>query len=100
GIAQGGTTLKKVLANNATLVFDCDGVVLDSNRVKTEAFYQVALPYGEAAAQAFVAYHTANGGISRYKKFAHFLHEIVPQLAEHSSGPTLDEMLADYAAQV
>jgi len=83
-----------------TLVFDCDGVVLDSNRVKTEAFYQVALPYGEAAAQAFVAYHTANGGISRYKKFAHFLSEIVPALAELSTGPTLDEMLADYAAKV
>ncbi|NLC22432.1 MAG: HAD family hydrolase, partial [Halomonadaceae bacterium] len=28
-----------------TLVFDCDGVVLDSNRVKTEAFYQATLPY-------------------------------------------------------
>lgn len=40
-----------------TLVFDCDGVVLDSNKVKTEAFYQATLPYGEAAAQAMVDYH-------------------------------------------
>jgi phosphoglycolate phosphatase-like HAD superfamily hydrolase len=79
-----------------TLVFDCDGVVLDSNRVKTEAFRQAALPYGEGAAQALVDWHTANGGISRYRKFAHFLQDIVPG----RDGPDLDALLAAYAAAV
>lgn len=88
------------ITHYATLVFDCDGVVLNSNRVKTEAFRQVALPYGEAAADAFVAYHMANGGISRYKKFAYFLDVIVPSLADLSGGATLDEMLTAYADKV
>ena len=66
----------------STLVFDCDGVVLDSNKVKTEAFYQATLPYGKSAAQAMVDYHVANGGVSRYKKFTYFLQQIVSSYAE------------------
>lgn len=79
------------------LVFDCDGVVLDSNKVKTEAFYRAALPYGEEAAQALVQYHVQNGGISRYVKFATFLSEIVPPGV---SGPSQEELLANYARHV
>ncbi|MFH7588150.1 HAD family hydrolase, partial [Oceanimonas smirnovii] len=65
--------MKHPVTDYVTLVFDCDGVVLNSNKVKTEAFYKAALPYGEAAAQAMVDYHVAHGGVSRYKKFAYFL---------------------------
>lgn len=80
-----------------TLVFDCDGVILDSNKVKTEAFYCAALPYGELAAQALVDYHTAHGGISRYKKFAFFLENLVPNHAEDVQGPGLEQLLESYA---
>lgn len=80
-----------------SIVFDCDGVVLDSNKVKTEAFYNAALPYGKAAADRLVAYHKVNGGISRYKKFEFFLREMVPGDAE---GPGLHQLLANYAAEV
>ncbi len=83
-----------------TLVFDCDGVVLDSNKVKTQAFYQAALPYGEAAAQALVDYHVSHGGISRYKKFAIFLEKIVPQYAPETEGPNLEKLLENYANYV
>lgn len=85
------------LADYTTLVFDCDGVLLDSNRVKTEAFHQAALPYGEAAANALVAYHVTNGGISRYTKFAYFLDYIVPNLAPDAAGPDLQSLLKNYA---
>ncbi|WP_444989128.1 HAD family hydrolase [Halomonas mongoliensis] len=83
-----------------TLVFDCDGVVLDSNKVKTEAFYQATLPYGEAAAQAMVEYHVANGGVSRYKKFAHFLEQIIPAHADLQHGPDMEALLQAYAGHV
>ncbi len=81
----------------ATLVFDCDGVILDSNRVKTEAFRQAAMPYGEAAADRLVAHHTAHGGVSRYRKFEHFIAEIVEPGCE---GPGLEALLERYAAAV
>lgn len=80
-----------------TLVFDCDGVVLDSNKIKTRAFYLATLPYGEEAAQAMMAYHVANGGISRYHKFAYFLDKIVcSQAREHE----LQILLDTYASHV
>lgn len=79
-----------------TLIFDCDGVVLNSNKVKTDAFYQVTLPYGEAAASEMVRYHIANGGISRYKKFTYFLDHIAPVFAEREPS-TLQELLHEYA---
>jgi len=83
-----------------TIIFDCDGVVLHSNRVKTNAFYQTALPYGERAAKAMVDYHVNNGGVSRYRKFAHFLDEIVPLHAPNSEGPGLEGLLERYAEEV
>jgi phosphoglycolate phosphatase-like HAD superfamily hydrolase len=79
-----------------TLVFDCDGVVLNSNKVKTAAFYHAALPYGNQAAMALVDYHVANGGISRYKKFEWFLNNIV----EKNFGPSFEDLLNSYAKEV
>jgi phosphoglycolate phosphatase-like HAD superfamily hydrolase len=60
------------------LVFDCDGVILDSNRAKTEAFRAVACAeYGAQAAEGLVSHHVANGGVSRYRKFEHLLGTIL-----------------------
>lgn len=88
--------MKLPMSGYSTLVFDCDGVVLDSNEVKTRAFYKTTLPYGESAAQAMVDHHVANGGISRYKKFAFFLDEI----ACGRNGPGLNSLLDTYASHV
>ncbi|WP_144967219.1 HAD family hydrolase [Pseudomonas sp. DE0010] len=85
------------LTKYATLVFDCDGVLLDSNKVKTQAFYQAALPYGEKAANALAAYHIANGGVSRYQKFSYFLEHIV---AEPLKELKLEDLLRSYAEHV
>ena len=88
----------------ASNVFDCDGVILDSNRIKTEAFRIAALPWGADAAEALVAHHVANRGISRHRKFAYFLETILPQFAPTAipgvNGPGLDELLVSYAEAV
>ena len=84
------------MLNYSTFVFDCDGVVLNSNKVKTAAFRQAALPYGEDAADALVQYHVSNGGVSRYLKFEYFLENIV----NGRRGPDLAQLLEVYAAAV
>lgn len=88
----------------SSIVFDCDGVLLDSNRIKTEAFRIAALPWASDAAEALVAHHIANGGISRHRKFAYFLETILPKHAPNAvpgiDGPGLDELLASYALVV
>lgn len=62
-----------------TWIFDCDGVLLDSNRLKSEAFYTAAKPYGEAAARALEAYNKTHGGITRQAKFRHLFESILGQ---------------------
>ena len=78
-------------------VFDCDGVILDSNQVKTQAFYRAALPYGETVAQSLVDYHIQNGGISRYRKFEYFLQNIIGVGIDQKP---LNELLSTYGAHV
>jgi len=75
-------------------VFDCDGVVLDSNVVKTEAYFRTAKNLGatDAQAQALVDYHVKLGGISRYHKFDYYLREIVLQpVTDEAIQALLDE---------
>ena len=87
-----------VLTDYVTWIFDCDGVLLNSNRVKTEAFYRAAEPYGVDKAKALVDYHVKNGGISRYVKFQTFLAEIVGRDAP--SEEELKPLLERYASYV
>lgn len=80
-----------------TLVFDCDGVVLNSNQLKTEAYYRVAVGFGanDDQAQALVDYHVRLGGISRFIKFRWFLDEVLHQPVTEASMNTLLESFAD-----
>lgn len=84
-----------------TIIFDCDGVILNSNKVKTEAFYNTALQFGRAAAERLVKYHIERGGISRYEKFQWFIDSLTEDdLSQSESEPNLDSLLATYASEV
>ncbi|MBV1952500.1 MAG: HAD hydrolase-like protein [Cycloclasticus sp.] len=85
------------LSQYKTLVFDCDGVVLNSNKVKTQAFYDSTLVYGVDKAKAMVDYHVKNGGISRYFKFEYFIKEV---LGKGNNDVLLAEILERFAALV
>lgn len=80
-----------------TFVFDCDGVVLNSNAIKTSAFHSVAMEYGIDKANALVEYHVHNGGISRYRKFDFFLRKIV---SVEVTLLAIDALVSKYAEQV
>ena len=51
------------------IVFDCDGVILESVDAKTKAFGQVGALFGEEARDRLTLYHALHGGVSRYEKF-------------------------------
>ena len=61
------------------IVFDFDGVILESAKIKTEAFADVVKDYPKQQAEAFVAYHMIHMGISRHVKFRYFIEEILKQ---------------------
>lgn len=96
--------MSNFIGKYATFIFDCDGVILNSNHIKTEAFRTSAAPWGKAAAEDLVTYHIANGGISRHRKFGFFLESIlpnhVPSAVPGFDGPDLDELLFNYAQAV
>ncbi len=54
------------------IIFDFDGVIVESGDIKAQAFADLYRHHGEVIAQAAVDYHRANGGMSRYLKFHYF----------------------------
>ena len=66
-----------------SLIFDCDGVILNSNQIKTDAFKKVLKKYNTNAVDEFISYHRNNGGISRYIKIEKFLKNILPKHDEN-----------------
>ncbi len=59
------------------IIFDFDGVILESAVIKTKAFAEVVKDYPGDQAEAFVAYHMSHMGISRHVKFRYFIEEIL-----------------------
>lgn len=66
-------TMSKIKA----LFFDFDGVILDSARIKTEAFGELFRRDHPEAVAAIVSYHLEHMGINRYKKFRHIYENIL-----------------------
>ena len=62
-----------------TIVFDFDGVILDSMRAKGEAFYELLKPFGEAVANQARQHHLANGGMDRFAKIQYYYDYFVQQ---------------------
>jgi len=61
------------------VVFDCDGVILDSNDVKSAAFAKSLEGEDQKLIDKFLFYHRENGGVSRFVKFEYFFKIIKSQ---------------------
>jgi len=58
------------------IVFDFDGVILESHDIKTEAFLALFADHSDRL-EEIRSYHLHNVGISRYVKFEHIMREIL-----------------------
>ena len=83
------------------IIFDFDGVILDSVDIKTRAFARLFEEHGPEVVRQVVAHHLAHGGVSRFRKFAHIyehiLHRPMPEgeserLGEKFSALVFDEV--------
>ncbi len=61
------------------LFFDFDGVIVNSNCTKTEAFRALFAGYDKETVAEIVAYHKRHGGISRVEKIEHAHRHILKQ---------------------
>ena len=73
------------------IIFDFDGVILESATIKTQAFGDVVSEYPIEQAKEFVDYHMSHMGISRHVKFKYFIEEILHE--EYSEDK--EKVLAD-----
>ena len=55
-----------------SIIFDCDGVLINSNLIKSDAFHEFGMIGGEKKAIELMKYHKINGGISRFEKIKYF----------------------------
>ena len=51
------------------IIFDFDGVIVDSVDVKGLAFAEIYSKYGGGIAEKVLSHHRSNGGMSRKVKF-------------------------------
>ena len=80
-----------------SIIFDCDGVILNSNRIKSKSFFSIAQKFGNKNAKALLEYHIENGGVSRNIKFKYFITDI---LKKRFSEKLYSELLDNYSVYV
>lgn len=89
------------LRNVSTLLWDFDGVILNSMAVRDRGFELVLKDYPADQVDALLRFHRQNGGLSRYVKFRYFFEEIrgeqltnegLQQLAQDFSDIMLQEL--------
>lgn len=59
------------------ILFDFDGVIIDSMPIKSAGFRKIFEEYDSEAVQSLIDYHNYNGGLSRYVKIKYFFEEIL-----------------------
>lgn len=75
------------------VIFDFDGVILETAQTKTRAFKSLFADYPDKLPE-FIAYHIKNAGISRYVKFQHFYQNILGQELSAQKEAELGERFA------
>jgi phosphoglycolate phosphatase-like HAD superfamily hydrolase len=65
-----------MLSKYKVLLWDFDGVIMDSMPIRSKGFELVLAQYPKEQVDQLMAFHEANGGLSRYVKFRYFFEEI------------------------
>ena len=67
------------------IIFDFDGVILESNDVKIDGFYKLFQEYGDDKARKISEYFANNAGFSRYDIIEYFFSNILKQQVEDNT---------------
>ncbi len=81
------------------IVLDCDGVILESVEVKTQAFARLFKAHGPESVQWFVEFHQAHGGVSRFEKFAWYYREVLGREITVEESHELGERFTRYCLE-
>lgn len=79
------------------VIFDFDGVLVDSNLIKTQAFIELFQDYGPRVVASVIKHHRLHGGISRVEKIRYAFENFIkaPLVPGH-----LDRLAIEYSEKV
>lgn len=80
----------------STLLWDFDGVIIDSMTVRDDAFRHALEGYPDKQIADLIDYHRANGGLSRFHKFRYFFEELRGEQVTEDSISGLASKFSDY----
>lgn len=61
-----------MISEKKVIIFDFDGVILDSMKVRDKGFYEIFKEHPIELVEELVKYHRINGGLSRFHKIRYF----------------------------
>ena len=77
-------------------IFDCDGVLILSNRLKTDSFNEIASKFvPKQIVKKFIDFHKASGGVSRWEKFSY-----LRNIAVDYDLPSVENLSDEFASLV
>lgn len=82
-------------SNFKIILWDFDGVIIESNSVREQGFREVLKQYPSEQVEELIDFHNANGGWSRYVKFRYFFEEI---RKERITDKKLNELAIQFSA--
>ena len=75
-------TILKYLVQFKVLIWDFDGVIVDSNNIRDNAFCYALNDFDKFKVNELLIYHRENGGLSRYAKFDWFFKKFSSSVSE------------------
>jgi len=96
-IVEDKGSIIELIGKKKVLIFDFDGVLVDSVGIKSEAFGHLYKEHGDEIVKKVTEYHLQNGGMSRYQKFAYYEKEL---LGRKASSERVEQLSADFSSRV
>lgn len=81
------------------IVFDCDGIILESVDAKNTAFGRVCDEIAPEHTKAFIEYAALHGGVSRFEKFAWLIERAEKRAITEEEARTMGEKFHRYCIE-
>ena len=78
-------------------LLDCDGVILNTNSLKQQAFLSVASNYCSEVPRAYIDYLRKSAGLSRFEKLAKLIEITCPGIEKHEFEIILSKLVDNYS---
>ena len=88
-----------MLNKYSTIFWDFDGVILSSDKIRTEGFKYIFDSYSKKEIDMLINYHTINGGLSRYEKIEYFSQKILDKKLNDEEKKQYAQLYGNYCRE-